>query len=584
MSHGTDIERDEQGRQPNDSPAGHQTEDPAEDEASNDRHSVSHFTTSDDSDRTIAEGSEHQSVERNTETEDVVRRVKERRDFGDTKPAEDRHHGIIWRNVTVKGVGKDNSLQWTNTDVLLSIPRLFWNGLTFWRWKQKRREQSAVWNILTDFTGFVKPGEMLLVLGRPGAGCSTFLKILGNERRGYESVEGSVTYGGTDSDVMEKHFHSEVLYCPEEDFHEATLTVRQTLAFALDTRVKNSTARKHNERPSKYRKAFLQDIAKLFWIEGALDTKLGNNLIRGVSGGEKRRASIAEAMIAGASIQCWDNSTRGLDASTALQYVQSLRSISDKFGASNVVMLYQASENLYQQFDKVLLIEGGKCAYFGPSSEAKAYFEGLGFECPPRWTTADFMTSVSDVNARNVREEWHDRIPQSPEDFHNAYMQSSIREQTMQQLAEFEREMDTTASTRDEKFRDARKRNYTISFVSQIFVLSKRQLLILVQNQTNLAGKYGVVLFLALIIGSMFYNLPDNSYVSQYIFPRPKHPGTKLFTTVRGCSPVVVYYISSSFSIPSSPWLNCLRALKLGQSYRNTKICKSHQLAFASIG
>lgn len=57
--------------------------------------------------------------------------------------------------------------------------------------------------------GCVRPGEMLLVLGRPGSGCSTFLKVLGNQRNGYESVEGDVRYGGTDSETMAKNYRSE---------------------------------------------------------------------------------------------------------------------------------------------------------------------------------------------------------------------------------------------------------------------------------------------------------------------------------------------------------------------------------------
>lgn len=57
--------------------------------------------------------------------------------------------------------------------------------------------------------GCVRPGEMLLVLGRPGSGCSTFLKVIGNQRYGYESIDGDVLYGGTDSSTMAKNYRSE---------------------------------------------------------------------------------------------------------------------------------------------------------------------------------------------------------------------------------------------------------------------------------------------------------------------------------------------------------------------------------------
>jgi ABC-type multidrug transport system ATPase subunit len=85
------------------------------------------------------------------------------------------------------------------------------------------------------------------------------------------------------------------------------------------------------------------------------------------------------AMVTKASTQCWDNSTRGLDSSTALEYVQSLRSLTNMSQVSTMVALYQAGENLYNLFDKVLLIHKGKCAYFGPADEASLYFKNLGF-------------------------------------------------------------------------------------------------------------------------------------------------------------------------------------------------------------
>jgi ABC-type multidrug transport system ATPase subunit len=126
---------------------------------------------------------------------------------------------------------------------------------------------------------------MLLVLGRPGSGCSTFLKAIGNQTYGYESVEGDVRYGGTDSTTMKKKYRSEVLYNPEDDLHYATLTVRDTLLFALKTRTPDKPSRIPGETRKDYQQTFLSAIAKLFWIEHALGTRVGNELIRGISGG-----------------------------------------------------------------------------------------------------------------------------------------------------------------------------------------------------------------------------------------------------------------------------------------------------------
>jgi len=297
------------------------------------------------------------------------------------------------------------------------------------------------------------------------------------------------------------------LYNPEDDLHYATLTVHDTLSFALKTRTPGKESRVPGESRKDYRKTFLRAIAKIFWIEHAMGTRIGNELIRGVSGGEKKRVSIAEAMITKASTQCWDNSTKGLDASTALEYVQCLRSVTNMAHISTLVALYQASENLYSLFDKVILIEDGKCAYFGKTEDAKAYFQGLGFECPPRWTTPDFLISVSDPHARRVRNGWEDRIPRSGKQFQETYRKSDVYRDALKDIEEFEKEIELQRQER-EAARERVKKNYTLPFYKQVIVLTHRQFLVMLGDKQSLCGKWGVVTFQALIIGSLFFNLP----------------------------------------------------------------------------
>ncbi|KAF7719647.1 ABC-2 type transporter / CDR ABC transporter family protein [Penicillium ucsense] len=421
-----------------------------------------------------------------------------------------RHSGVIWKNLTVKGVGLGAALQPTNGDILLGIPRFFKGLLTRGR-RGASGGKSEIRTILDDFSGAVNPGEMLLVLGRPGSGCSTFLKVIGNQRHGYESVEGDVLYGGTDATTMAKKYRSEVSYNPEEDLHYATLTVKETLLFALKSRTPDQNSRIPGESRKEYQQTFLSAIAKLFWIEHALGTKVGNELIRGVSGGEKKRVSIGEAMVTKASTQCWDNSTKGLDASTALEYVQSLRSLTNTANVSTLVALYQASENLYNLFDKVILIEDGKCAFFGRTEEAKAYFENLGFECPPRWTTPDFLTSVSDPHARKVKEGWEDRIPRTAEEFRSLYRQSQIHKNNLKDIENYERQVQETRDEQEAARQKAPKKNFTIPFWKQVAILTHRQFLVMFGDTAALFGKWFVLIFQALIVGSLFYNLPDTS-------------------------------------------------------------------------
>lgn len=421
-----------------------------------------------------------------------------------------RHVGLVFRNLTVKGMGLGAALQPTASDPFLALPRMLAALLS--GGPKKVAGKPPIRTILNDFTGCVRPGEMLLVLGRPGSGCSTFLKVLANQRFGYESVEGDVTYGGTDAKTIGKHYRGEVLYNPEDDLHYATLSVKNTLEFALKTRTPGKASRNEGESRADYVKEFLRVVSKLFWIEHTMNTKVGNEFVRGVSGGEKKRVSIAEAMITKASTQCWDNSTRGLDASTALEYVQSLRSLTNMAHISTSVALYQAGESLYELFDKVVLIDEGKCLYFGPTEEAAAYFENLGFKRPPRWTTADFLTSVTDPHERQVKEGYEHRIPRSAEQFETACKQSSIFEANIRDIESFEQQAEqqrlqrVTAATKATK-----EKNYTLPYHKQVWACTHRQFLVMIGDKQSLGGKWGGILFQALIVGSLFFNMPKTS-------------------------------------------------------------------------
>lgn len=414
--------------------------------------------------------------------------------FGQNRQAQSedektRHVGVVFKNLTVKGVGLGAALQPTLGDFFLKLPR-FIGGL--FSNPSRATGKPPIRTLINDFSGCIRPGEMLLVLGRPGSGCSTFLKVVANQRFGYKSVEGEVTYGGTSAKEMGKEYASEVVYNPEDDLHYATLSVKNTLKFALETRTPGKASRNEGESRKDYVKEFLRVVAKLFWIEHTMNTKVGDAFIRGVSGGEKKRVSIAEAMITKASIQCWDNSTRGLDASTALEYVQSLRSLTNMAHISTSVALYQAGESLYELFDKVLLIDDGKCLYYGPTETAAAYFENLGFSRPPRWTTADFLTSVTDQHERQIREGYEDRFPRTAEQFEEAYAKSDVSAANLRDIEEFEQHTEEQRRQRQAATTKAtKKKNYTLPFYKQVLVCTHRQFLIMFGDRLSLGGKWG---------------------------------------------------------------------------------------------
>jgi ABC-type multidrug transport system ATPase subunit len=116
-------------------------------------------------------------------------------------------------------------------------------------------------------------------------------------------------------------------------------------------------------------------------------------------------------MASRACVASWDNSTRGLDASTALDYAKSLRILTDVFKMTTFVSLYQAGEGIYEQFDKVLVIDAGRQVYFGPAQEARGYFLGLGYRDLPRQTSQSGPSPFSRVVRRLICSLLNSQLP-----------------------------------------------------------------------------------------------------------------------------------------------------------------------------
>ncbi|KAF1994828.1 hypothetical protein P154DRAFT_526746 [Amniculicola lignicola CBS 123094] len=422
--------------------------------------------------------------------------------------------GVAWENLTVSGIGGVKYYVKTFPDAFVSFFNVIETGMNLFGLGKKGTE----FDILKNFRGLAKPGEMVLVLGRPGSGCTSFLKVISNQRYGYTKVDGNVQYGPFDAAFFEKRYRGEAVYCEEEENHHPTLTVGQTLDFALETKVPG-------KRPGGLsRKDFKQKVIdlmlKMFNIEHTRDTIVGNPFVRGISGGERKRVSIAETMVTGASVLSWDNSTRGLDASTAVDYARSLRVLTNIYKTTTFVSLYQASENIYNCFDKVLVIDSGRQVYFGPAKEARAYFEGLGFLEKPRQTTPDYLTGCTDSFEREYQPGRGEKdVPSTPKALAEAFTKSDIAARTEQEMAVYHGEVaeqkqiynDFEVAVKDSKRHASHKSVYSIPFYLQLWALSKRQLLLKWQDKFSLVVSWATSIIMAIVIGTVWLNLPKTS-------------------------------------------------------------------------
>jgi ABC-type multidrug transport system ATPase subunit/ABC-type multidrug transport system permease subunit len=367
--------------------------------------------------------------------------------------------------------------------------------------------------ILNDITGHCKEGEMLLVLGRPGAGCTSFLKVMANMRGSYTDVDGTISYGGIDAKTFAKRYRGQVCYNEEEDQHYPTLTTKQTLQFAL--RMKTPGKRLPEESKADFVNKVLYMLGNMLGLTKQMNTMVGNAWVRGLSGGERKRMSIAEQMTTSSSINCWDCSTRGLDAASALDYVRSLRIMTDVFKKTTIATLYQASNSIFALFDKVLLLDEGRCLYFGPIEGAKEYFESLGFHCPSRKSIPDFLTGICNPNEREIKPGFEHSAPKFAIDFEKRYLESRVYKQAMAEFAEYEaaieneKPADSFKKAVDEEHQKHANKNtpYTASFYQQVKALTIRQYYLNITDMGALISRYGTILIQSLITASCFFKM-----------------------------------------------------------------------------
>lgn len=259
----------------------------------------------------------------------------------------------------------------------------------------------------------------------------------------------------------------------------------------------------------------------IYSIEHTIDTIVGNPFMRGISGGERKRVSIAEMMVTSATVLVWDNTTRGLDASTALDYAKSLRIMTNIYKTTTFVSLYQASENIYSQFDKAMVIDEGRQVFFGPARDARAYFEELGFKEKPRQTTPDYLTGCTDPFEREYKDGRNsENAPASPDSFVEAFDNSAYAQKLSEEMTayrgqlEHERELYTdfeTAHHEAKRKHTGKASVYSIPYYMQIVILMRRQFLIKWQDKFSLAVSWATSILVAIILGTVWLNLPTTS-------------------------------------------------------------------------
>jgi ATP-binding cassette subfamily G (WHITE) protein 2 (SNQ2) len=210
--------------------------------------------------------------------------------------------------------------------------------------------------------------------------------------------------------------------------------------------------------------------------------------------------------------------TTGLDASTALEWTKAVRAMTDTLGIASIATLYQAGNGMYNLFDKVLVLDQGHEIFYGSREEARPFMEQMGFFCDDSANIGDFLTGVTVPTERAIRPGFENLFPRTAAAVEEIYSNSHAKEKWIQEYAfpESEVAIENTAYFKKaiayEKHKSLPKNSpLTTSFPTQVLNCVKRQYQILWGDKPSFIIKQGSTFIQALIVGSLFYQAPENS-------------------------------------------------------------------------
>lgn len=434
-----------------------------------------------------------------------VKSIIKLRDAENVNPG--RTAGVAFKNLNVHGFG-------AATDYQKDVGNVWLEAIGMVRGLLGLAKPRRI-DILRDFEGVVNHGEMLVVLGPPGSGCSTFLKAISGESHGFFIDESSyLNYKGIPPEKMHKYFRGEAIYTAEVDVHFPQLSVGDTLHFAARARAPKKIP--GGLSVDEWANTLRDVVMATFGISHTKNTRVGNDFVRGVSGGERKRVTIAEATLAGAPLQCWDNSTRGLDSANAIEFCKTVRLSTELAGTTACVAIYQSPQAAFDVFDKAILLYEGRQIFFGPAVKARGYFEALGFDCPERATTADFLTSMTSPQERQVRPGFEGKVPRTPDDFAARWKASPERAALMKEIDAYDKEYSfegehynqfVESRVAQQAKRQRMKSPFTLSYGQQVRLCLRRGFWRLRGDPSLLYTQLFGNAAIALILGSVFYNM-----------------------------------------------------------------------------
>ncbi|TMW64830.1 hypothetical protein Poli38472_008997 [Pythium oligandrum] len=376
-------------------------------------------------------------------------------------------------------------------------------------------------HILHDMNGVFMPGSMTLILGQPGSGKSSLMRILGGRFPVTKDVtfKGEITYNGAKRDEVLKRLPQFVSYVTQRDVHFPMLSVKETLEFAHECcggELSEREEKRFNKGTPEENQAALNAARALYkhypdvviqqlGLENCQDTVVGDAMVRGVSGGERKRVTTGEMAFGNKYVTLMDEISTGLDSAATYDIVKTQRSIAKKLRKTVVIALLQPAPEVFELFDNVMMLNKGRVMYHGPVNQVVGYFEDLGFHCPPNRDVADYLMDLGTKQQHQYEMARSDGSmhPRKAREFAEIFEKSSIHDLM---LADLDGPHDPVLLKDKSEHFDAIP-EFHQSFIASVYTLVRRQMKITMRNTAFITGRFFMVFLMGLLYSSTFWQV-----------------------------------------------------------------------------
>ncbi|ORX99568.1 hypothetical protein K493DRAFT_212395 [Basidiobolus meristosporus CBS 931.73] len=352
-----------------------------------------------------------------------------------------------------------------------------WKKLTYEiQLKNRKSTESNKFTILDGISGYASKGQVLAIMGPSGTGKTTLVDILGGKRKSGK-VRGSLLVDGRPMSTAE--MRQLVGFVDQEFVLSPELTVFESLMFSACLRLPECI-------PYDQKRARVESLIQKLGLENVRDRRVGSVATRSLSGGEKRRVAIGLELVSEPAILILDEPLSGLDSFSASMVIKILHELAKGPNKTTVILtIHQPRSDIFQMFDNTLVLAKGTTLYFGPPSKAATHFDKADLHCPANYNIADYLLDIA------LKPE----LLQKATDYncdHGRFFSNQIEETKETLMLCESNEVEAQPAT---------------AFLTQFYLLSKRNFLVLIRNQGLMLTHFAAAIILGVIVGGLYWQI-----------------------------------------------------------------------------